>query len=100
MTIKFGRLVDADGRPIADAVMTGKGIWGQTDHDGYFQIEIPEGEIVHVTLRNGQAFEIELPSASGEKVFADVGQMVCCVARALKVGAANPMNGLIRGDSR
>ena len=100
LTIKFGRLVDPDGRPIAGAAMTGKGLWSQTDDDGYFQVEIPEGEIVQVTLRDGATFAIELPPVSAGKLFADIGQMVCCDARALMVGALDPAIGATGGDSR
>lgn len=100
LTIKFGRLVDPDGRPIAGAAMTSKGVWSQTDDEGYFQLEIPEGEIVHVTLRDGATFAIELPPVSAGKMLADIGQMVCCEARATMVGALNPAIGAIGGDSR
>jgi hypothetical protein len=100
MTIKFGRLIDPDGRPIAGAAMTGKGVWSQTDDNGYFQIEIPEGEIVRITLQDGQTFAIELPSAGGGKVFADIGQMVCCDARVFMAGALDSNKGAFRGDSR
>lgn len=100
LTIKFGRLVDPDGRPIAGASMTGRGVWSQTDDDGYFQVEIPEGEIVQVTLRDGATFAIELPAAVAGRLFADIGQMVCCDDRKFMVGALDPAIGAIGGDSR
>jgi hypothetical protein len=100
LTIKFGRLVDPDGRPIAGASMTGKGVWSLTDDDGYFQVEIPEGQLMQVTLRDGATFAIKLPAASSGRLFADIGQMVCCDDRTFMVGALDPAIGSIGGDSR
>jgi hypothetical protein len=100
LTIKFGRLVGPDGRPIAGASMTGKGVWSVTDDDGYFQVEIPEGQIMQVTLRDGATFAIELPAASSGRLFADIGQMVCCDDRKFMLGALDPALGAIGGDSR
>src|SRR5690606_22809552 len=93
MTIKFGRLVDPDGQPIAGAAITGKGIWSQTDDDGYFQIELPEGETVQVTSRGGQTHALEFPRSSSQNEFADIGQLVCCDERDVMVGALGLPSG-------
>lgn len=100
MTIKFGRLVDPDGQPIRGAAITGKGIWSQTDDDGYFQIETPENESVQITLLGGEVFAVELPSSNVGKEFADIGQIVCCDAQELLVGALDLTNGAFIGDNR
>ena len=100
MTIKLGRLIDPDGQPIAGASITGKGVWGQTDDQGYFQIEVPDDAEVRVRLRSGQTFAIQFPSAVADEGFAQVGQIVCCRAPEFRAGARDLTHSSFDGEAR
>jgi hypothetical protein len=81
VTIRFGRLVAHDGTPMGGASITGKGVWSETDDEGYFQIEAPDDADLTVTTRDGRSFPLALPRAadSGEDI-ARIGDVECCDA--------------------
>lgn len=87
VTIKIGRLVDLSGSPIRDASMTAKGVWTQTDGEGYFQIEVPDDVQLEVVLRSGQRFEIELPEGKSSSGMARLGSVTCCEDTGFLLGA-------------
>jgi hypothetical protein len=78
VTIRFGRLVGPDGIPVRGASITAKGVWSETDDDGYFQVEAPEDAALTVTTRDGRSFELTLPPAPRGGDIARVGDVVCC----------------------
>lgn len=78
ITIRFGRLVAPDGSPVRGASITAKGVWSETDDDGYFQIEAPDDAEMTVTTRDGRTFTLKLPSAARSEGIARVGDVVCC----------------------
>lgn len=87
VTIKFGRLVSPDGGPIAGASITGKGIWSETDGQGYFQIEAPDDAELTVTLRDGRSFATTLPRGEPAAGIARLGSVVCCTDGGVRLGA-------------
>lgn len=79
VTIKFGRLVAPDGAPVRGASITGKGVWSETDDDGYFQIEAADDAKLTVTTRDGNSFPLALPrAAGGDDDIARIGAIECC----------------------
>jgi hypothetical protein len=79
VTIRFGRLVAPNGTPLAGASITGKGVWSETDDDGYFQIEAPDDAELTVTTREGRSFSLALPRAAGSgEDIARIGEVECC----------------------
>jgi hypothetical protein len=78
VTIKFGRLVAPDGAPLAGASITGKGVWSETDADGYFQIEVADDAELTVTLPDGRSFTTTLPSGDAAAGIARIGDVTCC----------------------
>ncbi|WP_126176730.1 TcfC E-set like domain-containing protein [Tsuneonella rigui] len=62
ITIKVGRLVDADGSPVRGAVLTARGAWAETDDQGHFQIEAPDDVELTVALPDGTSFASILPT--------------------------------------
>ena len=87
ITIKFGRLFAPDGTPVRGASITGKGIWSETDDDGYFQFEVPEGAELSVALRDGRSFAMTLPAGEANGGIARVGSIVCCREGDSRLGA-------------
>jgi hypothetical protein len=93
VTIRFGRLVAPDGTPVAGASITGKGVWSETDAEGYFQIEAPADAELTVTTRDGRSFPATLPEGEARGGIARIGAVVCCergeIARGTLEIAAN-----------
>lgn len=89
ITIKFGRLVAPDGTPVGGASITGKGIWSETDDQGYFQIEVPEGAELSVTTRDGSSYAMTLPEGEVTDGIARLGPVACCERRDVRLGALN-----------
>jgi len=87
ITIKFGRLLAPDGTPVQGASITGKGIWSETDDDGYFQIEVPEGAELSVALQDGSSFAMTLPAGEAYGGIARVGSIICCREGEIRLGA-------------
>lgn len=100
VTIKFGRLVDPDGKLVAGASITGKGIWSESDDDGYFQVEAPDNVELDVQLRDGRVFTMTLPEGEANSGVARLGPVVCCGEPAMQFGALNPIPGLQSGGSK
>lgn len=87
ISIKFGRLVAPDGTPVRRASITGKGVWSETDDEGYFQIEIAEGAELTVTLPDGTSFTTTLPAGEENGGVARIGSVVCCGRGEVTLGA-------------
>jgi hypothetical protein len=90
LTIKFGRLVAPDGTPLAHASITGKGVWGETDDGGNFQIEAPDNADLTVTLSNGRSFTMTLPRGEVKDGMARLGAVHRPAAAAELALAASP----------
>jgi hypothetical protein len=92
ITIKIGRLVAPDGTPVRGASITGKGVWSETDDEGHFQIEVPEGAELTVTMPNGNAFAMTLPAGKANGGIAQLGSVVCCGEGEIRLGALGSLN--------
>jgi hypothetical protein len=90
VTMKFGRLIGPDGKPVDDASITGKGVWSQTDEQGNFQIEAPDNARLTVTTKDGRSYEIALPQLKDGPEIARLGSVVCCQVEKLQLGALDP----------
>lgn len=89
ISIKFGHLVDGTGKGIPHASITGKGVWSETDDQGYFQIEVGDDTQVTVTMNNGKSFPLTLPSAPKGNSVAHLGDITCCELTTTQVAAFN-----------
>jgi len=98
ITIKFGRLTAPDGTPLRGASLTGKGIWSETDEQGYFQIEAPDDAALEVTLPDGRTFDLTLPAGPAGDAIAQLGAVVCCGAPAL--ASSDDLPQLANGGAR
>jgi len=87
VSIKFGRLIGPDGKPIAGASITGRGVWSETDEQGYFQVEVPDDAPLTVTTRDGRTFSITLPAADKSGDIARLGSIACCGSPQIQLGA-------------
>jgi hypothetical protein len=87
VTIKFGRLVDRLGAPVAHASITGHGVWAETDDDGLFQIEAPDDAEMTVTTHEGASFATILPRGERQGDVARLGAVLCCGDAVVQLGA-------------
>jgi len=96
ITIKVGRLIDANGLPVRGAVLTARGAWAETDDQGHFQIEAPDDVELTVALPDGSSFASILPAGRARAGLFRVGTIVCGKSDP-KLGLATPPH-FIRGD--
>jgi hypothetical protein len=87
VTIKFGRLVDRLGAPVAHASIIGHGVWAETDDNGFFQIDAPDDAEVTVTTQDGRSFATTLPRGERNGEIARLGAVPCCGDPVVQLGA-------------
>ena len=77
LVIMFGRAVDAAGRPIANAKITGPYGVGLTDDEGYFQIEARPADLLKLVDRTGAACSVSFAGARPTKGYMVAGEVMC-----------------------
>lgn len=75
----FGRLLDEDGRPIVDAMIESAAGIGQTDANGYFQIQASAAASISARLPGGQQCEADLPILRAENGYVRAGTLICTI---------------------
>nr|WP_166180575.1 TcfC E-set like domain-containing protein [Altererythrobacter segetis] len=90
ITIKFGRLVAPDGKPVVRASITGRGVWSETDDNGFFQVEAPDDAELTVTTHDGRSFAAKLPLGEPQGGVVRLGSVLCCGAGEMWLGALDP----------
>jgi hypothetical protein len=73
----FGRLVGADGNPISDAAIESAGGIGQTDANGYFQIQATAVASISARLPGGNQCQAPLPALRAENGYVRAGTLTC-----------------------
>ena len=72
----FGQALAQDGRPIANAMVEGPHSVGETDENGYFQVDTANGEVLTFT-RDTSRCSIKLDGLTARNDFVSLGKMVC-----------------------
>jgi hypothetical protein len=73
----FAQAISASGAPIRNALVeTSKSI-AETDSNGYFQLDVRQGDPVTISNGDGPACQITLPKLVVRNDFASVGRAVC-----------------------
>ena len=75
--ILFGRAIDADGEPLADAAIDWPGGIGRTDREGYFQIETAGGHELRVSSPGGRTCAAVIPEARPVDGYFSAGDVMC-----------------------
>lgn len=73
----FGRAVREDGTPVADATVTSRRGIGQTNSDGYFQIETSATDRLSFEGGNGEPCDVEIGGLRQERDYASLGKVIC-----------------------
>lgn len=79
VTAAYGRLVDRDGKPVADAWIDSGLAQAQTDADGWFQIDAAAGAEVQARLADRKRCRFEVKGAAGgtRRDLLALGEVVC-----------------------
>lgn len=73
----FGQAIGAAGRPVAGAMIQSKHGVGESDGNGYFQVDVGEGEPIRFTDASGGSCEVSLAAVRPANDFASVGKVMC-----------------------
>jgi hypothetical protein len=73
----FGRAVGPDGKAIADAMVTSRKGIGQSDSDGYFQIETSAEDSLSFETAGGAKCKVSLGGLGQKTDYASLGRVVC-----------------------
>ena len=77
LTTLFGRAVHADGTPVSNAMVQGRRGVGQTDGDGYFQVDAGEREQLVLTGADAASCRIQLNQLESRGDYASIGKVIC-----------------------
>lgn len=73
----FGRALDVSGRPVRSALVEAQRASGQTDDEGWFQVDLSgEGRLV-LSRDDGSSCEVELGPIDQRNEYLKVGDVVC-----------------------
>jgi hypothetical protein len=73
----FGQAVSADGEPLANAAITlSRGI-GQTDDNGYFQVDAAANDVLEFNISEDRTCKVPLAGIKTDGDFARLGKVVC-----------------------
>ena len=87
----FGRLLLDSGEPVRMGAITVPGGIGETDDNGYFQIDAAIGSQIEVALRDGKSCRVTLPVVRPQNGYAPLGTLVCRLALApVMISSAAP----------
>jgi Mat/Ecp fimbriae outer membrane usher protein len=74
--VVFGRLLDAGGRPLTDAVLEGGLELGYSDAHGYFQLEVAGATNLQVRRHGRDLCTVAVAAPAGEELL-DLGDVSC-----------------------
>ena len=73
----FGQAVRPDGAPVANAsIRSGRGI-GQTDRDGFFQVDVTRNDLLAFSGDAVGSCEVSLSGVTPHNDYASVGKVIC-----------------------
>lgn len=73
----FGRLLLPTGEPVRQALVSNPAGIGETDDNGYFQIEGESGSTLEVGMRGGAVCRVDLPQLQPQDGYAPLGTLIC-----------------------
>jgi hypothetical protein len=73
----FGQAFQENGQPVANASISTRRGLGQTDADGYFQVDVEGGEPLTFDLGTNGTCEVPLVGAKIEGDYASLGRVMC-----------------------
>lgn len=74
----FGRAVRKDGLPVADAVVTSRRGVGQSNAEGYFQIDTSANDVLAFDAGDGSKCNVTIPVLKQQQLdYAGVGKVLC-----------------------
>ena len=75
--VLFGKAVDKNGRPIANADIKGGFGVGQSDDEGYFQIETRSGDVLKFAENSSPVCKVEVGAARQHDGYVSAGEVQC-----------------------
>jgi len=73
----FGRAVHPNGDPVANAMISSRRGMGQSNSEGYFQIDTSAQDVLVFEAANDAGCKVKLPRTDRRLDYAPVGRVVC-----------------------
>lgn len=73
----FGQAVRPDGRPVANAMVQSERGIGETNDEGYFQVDVAGGDRLSFTSGVSGACEARIATVKGEEDLVPLGKVIC-----------------------
>lgn len=73
----FGRAVRRDGTPVANAMISGRRGVGESNSQGYFQVDTSPGDILSFQPEEGAKCKVSLGQRNQQLDYAPVGRVLC-----------------------
>jgi len=73
----FGRAVRRDGTPVANAMISGRRGFGESNRRGYFQVDTSPGDILSFEPEDGAKCKVSLGERDQRLDYEPVGRVLC-----------------------
>lgn len=73
----FGQATLANGRPLANVTVQSRRGAGQTDGDGYFQVDVGTGDSLSFSLAQGGTCTVPVKAVRPRKAYVNLGKVAC-----------------------
>ena len=73
----FGQAVSADGTPIANASIAARRAVGQTDAEGFFEVDAATGDVLEFSNGEKVTCKVPLASLATDGDYARLGRVIC-----------------------
>jgi hypothetical protein len=77
MATLFGRAFAADGKPVAGAAVQSRRGVGETDENGYFQIDSTSGDTLLFTQADGSTCRVDVGELRSHSSYVSLGRTLC-----------------------
>jgi hypothetical protein len=73
----FGQALSPDGRPLANAMVQSRRGVGETNGEGYFQIDVAQGDMIAISVGSAHSCHVRVDPGKTGRDYVPVGKVIC-----------------------